>query len=199
MTEHLGLKLHAYNNALDRCKKPYLMHGQPARSTWNESLVLAACALSTYPRRSQYAWRFPRNVDMACGLNKNRSDITPDPRASASAPLRTGADMCKTGSGAGKRSGAKSDPVRIPAYIVHYLVLPGAIERSQSPLGGIRDMAQSAGTCIRTVPSRTPCRLLVAAQRHPFRACDRDPGRNVNAAHACELESCDSTSIYVSR
>ena len=33
-------------------------------------------------------------------------------RASATAPLRTGADTCKTGSGAGKRSGAKSDPVR---------------------------------------------------------------------------------------
>ena len=33
-------------------------------------------------------------------------------RASATAPLRTGADMRKTGSGAGKRSGAKSDPVR---------------------------------------------------------------------------------------
>ena len=33
-------------------------------------------------------------------------------RASATAPLRTGADSCKTGSGAGKRSGAKSDPVR---------------------------------------------------------------------------------------
>ena len=33
-------------------------------------------------------------------------------RASATAPLRTGADTCKTGSGAGKRAGAKSDPVR---------------------------------------------------------------------------------------
>ena len=33
-------------------------------------------------------------------------------RASATAPLHTGADTCKTGSGAGKRSGAKSDPVR---------------------------------------------------------------------------------------
>ena len=33
-------------------------------------------------------------------------------RAPATAPLRTGADTCKTGSGAGKRSGAKSDPVR---------------------------------------------------------------------------------------
>ena len=33
-------------------------------------------------------------------------------RASATAPLHTGADTCKTGSGAGKRAGAKSDPVR---------------------------------------------------------------------------------------
>ena len=33
-------------------------------------------------------------------------------RASATAPPRTGADTCKTESGAGKRSGAKSDPVR---------------------------------------------------------------------------------------
>ena len=33
-------------------------------------------------------------------------------RASATAPLRAAADMCKTGSGAGKRSGAKADPVR---------------------------------------------------------------------------------------
>ena len=33
-------------------------------------------------------------------------------RASATAPLRTGADTCKTGSGAGKRAGSKSDPVR---------------------------------------------------------------------------------------
>ena len=33
-------------------------------------------------------------------------------RASATAPLRTGADTCKTGSGSGKRSGAKSEPVR---------------------------------------------------------------------------------------
>ena len=32
-------------------------------------------------------------------------------RPSATAPLRTGADTCKTGSGAGKRAGAKSDPV----------------------------------------------------------------------------------------
>ena len=33
-------------------------------------------------------------------------------RASSTAPLRTGADMCKTGPGAGKRAGATSDPVR---------------------------------------------------------------------------------------
>ena len=33
-------------------------------------------------------------------------------RASATAPLRTGADTCKTGSDAGKRAGAKSDSVR---------------------------------------------------------------------------------------
>ena len=33
-------------------------------------------------------------------------------RAAATAPLCTGADTCKTGPGAGKRSGAKSDPVR---------------------------------------------------------------------------------------
>ena len=33
-------------------------------------------------------------------------------RALATAPIHTGADTCKTGSGAGKRSGAKSDPVR---------------------------------------------------------------------------------------
>ena len=33
-------------------------------------------------------------------------------RASATAPLRTGADTCKTGAGAGKRAGAKSAPVR---------------------------------------------------------------------------------------
>ena len=33
-------------------------------------------------------------------------------RASATAPLRTGADTCKTGSGAGKHAGARSDPVR---------------------------------------------------------------------------------------
>ena len=32
-------------------------------------------------------------------------------RASATAPLRTGADTCKTGSGAGKHAGAKSDPI----------------------------------------------------------------------------------------
>ena len=33
-------------------------------------------------------------------------------RTSATAPLRTGADTCKTGAGKGKRSGAKSYPVR---------------------------------------------------------------------------------------
>ena len=33
-------------------------------------------------------------------------------RASATAPLRTGADMCKRGSGAGKCAGAKSNTVR---------------------------------------------------------------------------------------
>ena len=33
-------------------------------------------------------------------------------RASATAPLRTGADMCKTGSAAGKCAGAKSNTVR---------------------------------------------------------------------------------------
>ena len=33
-------------------------------------------------------------------------------RASATAPLRTGADLCKTGSGAGKCAGAESEPVR---------------------------------------------------------------------------------------
>ena len=43
--------------------------------------------------------------------DKTRSVITPR-RASATPPLRTGADMCRTGSGAGKRSGAKSYPVR---------------------------------------------------------------------------------------
>ena len=32
-------------------------------------------------------------------------------RASATAPLRTGADTCKTGSGAGKHAGAKSDAI----------------------------------------------------------------------------------------
>ena len=32
-------------------------------------------------------------------------------RASATAPLRTGADTCKTGSGAGKRAGAESETV----------------------------------------------------------------------------------------
>ena len=32
-------------------------------------------------------------------------------RATATAPLRTGADTCQTGSGAGKGSGAKADPV----------------------------------------------------------------------------------------
>ena len=46
-------------------------------------------------------------------LNKKQTGHHDRPRrASATATLRTGADMCKTGSGAGKRSGAKSDPVR---------------------------------------------------------------------------------------
>ena len=44
--------------------------------------------------------------------NKNIGHHARPRRASATAPLRTGADTCKTGSGAGKRSGAKSDLVR---------------------------------------------------------------------------------------
>ena len=44
--------------------------------------------------------------------NKENGHHARPRRASATAPLRTGADKCKTGSGAGKRSGAKSDPVR---------------------------------------------------------------------------------------
>ena len=48
-----------------------------------------------------------------CGAQKSPDRTSRQARlASATALLRTGEDLCKTGSGAGQRAGAKSEPVR---------------------------------------------------------------------------------------
>ena len=41
--------------------------------------------------------------------NKMKSDITPDPGGHRPAPLRTGADICKIGIGAGSSAGADTE------------------------------------------------------------------------------------------
>ena len=55
-------------------------------------------------------------------------------RASATAPLRTGADTCRTGSGAGKRCGAKSDPGSVggATHGTSSRVLPGTFTQEPS-------------------------------------------------------------------
>ena len=56
-----------------------------------------------------------KSISFSDNVNKTKKQIghhARPRRASATAPLRTGTDMCKTGSGAGKRAGPKSDPFR---------------------------------------------------------------------------------------
>ena len=96
------------------CQRPHRCGGggRNATSSGRTDAELHACSAV----RAQCAARMPRKRAAQCAMrqgNKKQIGHHARPRrASTTVPLRTGADTCKTGSGAGKRSGAKADSVR---------------------------------------------------------------------------------------
>ena len=64
----------------------------------------ACCGPFIYRVRMQQMYRRPCPTRCCNQKEREKSDITPDPGGHA-APLRTGADMCKTGAGAGSSWG----------------------------------------------------------------------------------------------
>ena len=95
------------------CQRPHRCGGggRNATSSGRTDAELHACSAV----RAQCAARMPRKRAAQCAMrqgNKKQIGHHARPRrASTTVPLRTGADTCKTGSGAGKRSGAKADSV----------------------------------------------------------------------------------------
>ena len=92
-----------------------LLQRPPARSERSLLVTEGVRATGQLLRRRLFERRLDdlsvARVDVSLSVEKTKNHARPR-QASAAAPLRTGADMCKTGSAAGKRSGAKSDPVR---------------------------------------------------------------------------------------
>ena len=100
-------------------------------------------------------------------------------RASATAPLRTGADTCKTGSGAGKRSEAKSDPVRRRSNHAWTEDQAGRQKRYRRVKGSSHSM-ECQHACQRK------CMVLILTQ--PTRHCrDPVPDHHRSASHASTI------------